>query len=168
MKDFHNKLDKLAELKLGLGAHLIDGWEGQYKRMLRFYQKYLSSDDATDKLDYALTFFIYSFHLKEWIQKYEKIEKRKFEVIWKTFIDKHPEIKLCRDICNVTKHLKLNQAPSVDEHFALFWAYDYFTTKKSDWTIHYDNKKMKLIDLMKQVNHAWEEFIKEHLNFTNK
>lgn len=157
------KLDKLEDLDLGLGVHLINGWQGQYERMLRFYQRYLSSEDSADKLDFALTFFVYSYHLKEWIQKYEQIEKSKFDIEWKKFIDKYPEIKLCRDICNVNKHLILSQRPSIDKHFAIFWSYDYFETKKSDWVIYYDNKRTRLINLMHQVTLAWNEFIKEHL-----
>lgn len=162
-KDLYKKLDKLEDLDLGLGAHLINGWQGQYERMLRFYQRYLSSEDSTDKLDFALTFFVYSYHLKEWIQKYEQIEKSKFDIEWKKFIDKYPEIQLCRDICNVNKHLILSQQPSIDKHFAIFWSYDYFETKESDWVIHYDDKRTKLISLMHQVTLAWNEFIKEHL-----
>lgn len=163
-EDFQGKLDRLEDLKLGLGgAHLINGWQGQYERMLRFHQRYLSSDDTTEKLDYALTFFVYSYHLKEWIQKYEQLDKTKFESEWKKFLAKYPEIKLCRDICNVNKHLILTQKPSVDKHFAIFLSYDHFGTEKSDWIIYYDNNRTKLINLMNEVIVAWNEFIEEHL-----
>ena len=85
-KDLYKKLDKLEDLGLGLGAHLINGWQGQYERMLRFYRRYLSSEDATDKLDYAMTFFVYSYHLKEWIEKYEQVEKANLKLSGKSLL----------------------------------------------------------------------------------
>ncbi len=74
------RIDKLAELGLGLGAHLINGWQGQFDRMERFYTRFTQAEDATDALDCALTFFIYAHSLREWIVKYEQLDQAAFDI----------------------------------------------------------------------------------------
>jgi len=157
------KIDKLGELGLGLGAHLINGWQGQFDRMERFYTRFSQAEDATDALDYALTFFVYAHSLREWIVKYEQINKAKFDKSWTEFVSKNPEMKVSRDICNVTKHLQLSQSASVDKHFAVFWAYDPFVTKKSEWIIYFGDRRMSLGNLMHQILTGWKQFIREEL-----
>lgn len=154
-------VDKLADLGLGLGAHLIKGWRGQFERMERFYNRYVQSDDKQDALDNALTFFIYAHSLREWIIEWEQIEKSKFDANWSQIVIIYPEMKVTRDICNVTKHLKLSHSPSVDKHFALFWAYDPFVDKKSQWVIYVGERRMTLGNLMYQVLTGWRQFIRQ-------
>lgn len=164
LADFLSKrIDRLAELGLGLGAHLINGWPGQFDRMERFYARFIQAEDAQDALDYALTFFIYAHSLREWIVKYEQLDKATFDDRWTDFVSRYPEMKVSRDICNVTKHMQLTQPASVDNHFAVIWVYDPFVKKKSEWVIYFGDRRMSLGTLMHQILTGWKSFIAQEL-----
>ena len=160
------RIDMLAELGLGLGAHLIKGWKGQLDRMERFYTRFTQTEDATDALDYALTFFIYAHSLREWIVKYEQLDKTRFDSSWNDFVTRYPEMKISRDICNVTKHLQLTQSASLDKNFATIWAYDPFVNKKSEWIIYFGDRRMSLGTLMHLVLTGWKHFAREELKLS--
>lgn len=161
------KTQKLAELNLALSAHSINGWFGNFERVKRFYKLYLEEKDGTQKLDFALSFFIFSYHLRDWIQIYEQIDKLEYDKKWSKFVNDYPDIKISRDICNVSKHLKISQE-SRDKNFHLFWEYDSFVTKSNDWTIIYDDKRERLKELMRRVLNAWGEFIVEYLKIVKE
>lgn len=157
------RIERLTELGLGLGAHLINGWKGQFDRMERFYLRFTQAEDAQDALDFALTFFIFAHSLREWIMKYEQLDKATFDKHWTDFVAQYPEMKVSRDICNVTKHLQLTQPASLDKHFAVLWAYDPFVKKKSEWVIHFGERRMSLGTLMDQILTGWKSFITQEL-----
>lgn len=161
------KTQKLAELNLALSAHSINGWLGNFERVKRFYKLYLEEKDGTQKLDFALSFFIFSYHLRDWIKEYEQIDKAEYDKKWNEFANNYPDIKISRDICNVSKHLKISQE-SRDKNFHLFWEYDSFITKSNDWTIFYDNKRERLKELMLRVLNAWEKFISDYLKIVKQ
>lgn len=161
-QEFGNKLSKLLDKKLSFSAHTILGWYGSFERVKRFYEMYIKEPDSNKKLDYALSFFIFSYHLRDWILNYEDIDKQEFDKQWNLFIQNYPVIKISRDICNVSKHLIITQE-SVDKNFALFWEYDPFVTKKSEWIIIYGDEREKLIELMRLVLNAWGDFIVNYL-----
>jgi len=161
------KTQKLADLNLALSAHSINGWLGNFERIKRFFKLYLEEKDAELKLDFALSFFIFSYHLREWIQIYEEIDKTEYNKKWSEFVNDYPDIKISRDICNVSKHFKISQE-SRDKNFHLFWEYDPFITKSNDWTIIYDGEKERLKELMRRVLNAWGEFIVEYLKIVKE
>lgn len=155
------KVSKLTELQLPLSAHLIGGWYGNFERIKRFFKLYLQESEGVAKLDFGLSFFIFSYHLKEWIQIYEQIDKDKYNEKWKQFVKDFPEIKISRDICNVSKHLKID-SESFDKNFRLFWEHDPFI-EETDWIIFYGNNREKLKELMRRVLNAWGYFIVDYL-----
>jgi hypothetical protein len=159
-------LDKLEELSLGLGAHLMSGWSGQFDRMTRYYDRFIQTEQSTsnvEALDHALTFFVYAHSLREWIMKWERLDSKIFNKKWSVFISSYPEMKISRDICNVTKHLLLTQDASVDKHFAIFWAYDPYVKSCSEWVIYFDGRRMTLGNLMYQILTGWRRFISDEL-----
>jgi len=86
--------------------HPIGGWKAQYERMMRWHERLKNCEDA-DKEDFLFVFFQNSYHLLEWLEK----EKVAIEPV-KGF-RKRKNIKRCRDLCNTTKHGKLDK-PSID------------------------------------------------------
>lgn len=162
-----DRLSKLHELGLPLSAHTVLGWYGTFNRVKRFYKEFLTETDPDKQLDYAFSFFIFSYHLRDWILHYEKIDRKEFAKQWEQFVKDYPEIKISRDICNVSKHLNISQE-SIDKNFSLFWENDPFITKKSAWTIFYDNRKERLFELMRKVLNAWGDFIIDYLKLVTE
>lgn len=66
--------------------------------------------------DVVLSFFQSCYHLKDWIKHdsacatWSKVEK---------FIDQNDDLKICADICNKAKHLKLTKKPRSAENPSL-------------------------------------------------
>ncbi|MBK9154197.1 MAG: hypothetical protein IPM25_08270, partial [Chloracidobacterium sp.] len=146
--------DRLKDLGLGLGAHLIQGWPGQYRRAKRFFEKFKEAEDAQnaeEALDHALAFFVFIHSLREWLPKWERVDEKDFNDVWDKFALQRPEMRIARDICNVTKHLSLTQKPSVDKNFVLLWAYDPYDRKRNDWIIYFVDKRIPLSRLMSQI-----------------
>ena len=166
IENFENNWRKLAEVKIAVSAHTLQGWKGQYGRMFRFYKRTMDSVDDLDRLDFALTFFQNCYHLKDWIPVMERIGKSDWNKKWEQFVSSNIEIKICRDICNGTKHLSIT-APSIDKDFAIFREYNPFHrvlgTRSTEFTIYADGQKYSLPDLMFGCIKAWDYFIATEL-----
>lgn len=166
MKEFNKALQKLSDSGVTFSAHTIEGWTGQYERMLRFYHRTINADNDIDKLDYALTFFQNCFHLKDWIPVIEQIDKLDWKKKWEKFISTNQEMKLCRDICNGSKHLKLTN-PSINKYFALLLEYEPYNQRLgkslTEWKLFTDGQKYSLIELMQACIRSWDNFIKTEL-----
>jgi len=163
MDNIDKQIIHLADEKIAISAHNIEGWKGQYSRMIRYYERTINAVDDIDRLDFALTFFQNCFHLKEWIQIMGNIEEKDWEQKWKIFISNNDEMKICRDISNISKHLKLSQKPSIDKDIAIFREYDPFheigNGRENEWKIFVNGKKYSLPDLMISCINSWNRFI---------
>jgi len=165
-EEFTNKLSKLKDVGIALSAHTLHGWQEQYNRMMRFYKRTIDATDDIDRLDFCFAFFQNCFHLKDWIPVMEQINKSDWNKKWEKFISKNTEMKICRDICNGTKHLKLDK-PSIDKHFALFREYEPYHKllgeRPNEWKIYANGQKHSLSDLMKTCIKSWDDFIANEL-----
>ncbi len=156
--------ERLTDLDLGLSAHLIQGWRGQFDRVRRFYQRFVDAENAQDAaaaLDSALAFFVFAHALREWLSKWERQDGSAFNDSWNAFMADKPEMRFVRDIANATKHLTLSQRESVDKNFSLIWTYDPFDRKQSGWVIYFDERRMRFGDLIRQILNGWEQFLDE-------
>lgn len=141
-----------------LSAHSINGWVGQYERMVRFYLR-CQNCNPEDYLDFSFSFFQNCFHLRDWIRHSNSIVN--FDNVWKDFTNTYPQIKFCRDVCNGTKHFQLN-VPSIDKEFYIFREYNP-NGEPDTWYVNFEEKTCKLDDLMSDCLQAWDAFIKTNM-----
>jgi predicted nuclease of restriction endonuclease-like (RecB) superfamily len=76
------------------------------------------------------------------------------------------EIKICKDICNGTKHLAIS-TPRIDKDFAIFRDYKPFHKalgmRSTELKIYADGQNYSLPDLMFRCIKAWDNFISTEL-----
>ena len=154
---------------MGLGITLqeLRGWAGHYGLVLRWHERLrgaANGEPSIDELDFALTFFLHCYHLRDWLIRSNAATPAEIA----TLIKVNPELRLCRDIANGFKHMTLSD-PSVDARFSIVneyvpknWpgAYRYPNGK---WTICAHNKKelhqFGLVDLADRCVAIWHAFL---------
>lgn len=154
---------------MGLGATFqeLQGWRGHYALVARWHARVhaaANGEPSVDELDFLLTFFLYCFHLRDWLERSSVATRDELVALFKA----SPELRLCRDIANGFKHMTLSE-PSVDAGFSIVneyvprnWpgAYRY---PNGRWTICADNKKelhqFGLVELADRCFAIWSEFL---------
>lgn len=93
----------------------------QYRRMMRSYERFTSIDrgraydpSSEDYNDEVFAFFLNCYHLKDWIKNDEGAGVTAQTDV-EGFINSSYPLKLCADICNSYKHLRL-KAPRSHEY----------------------------------------------------
>jgi hypothetical protein len=87
--------------------HNSSGWEGQLERTKRWHSRLKSADTLEDAEDFVFTFFQNCYALREWLTR------SAFDPTFvKELFTKTPELRLCRDLANLTKHGDLSRPPS--------------------------------------------------------
>jgi hypothetical protein len=84
------------------------GWHDQYERMLRWRERL--RDDRS--LDFLLAFFLNCYALRDWLVKAGAFGETELDSIIRGSL----AMRLCRDLCNRSKHLILSK-PSIDSDF---------------------------------------------------
>ncbi|NDV15730.1 hypothetical protein GO009_06795 [Muricauda sp. TY007] len=150
--------------------HRDGGWIGQFDRMTRWYYRFEKTQpwkfDAPDidyQHDILFTCFQNIFHLKDWLINDAKIDSKTVY----DFINRNIELKICRDICNGTKHFDITQA-SVDTDFTIMREYQPFhkMTKSDEYRIIViaEFKKYELKELARKSINLWVSFVTKHLD----
>lgn len=105
---------------IGWSIHRNDGWRGQLERLRRWdaRTREAARTGSSDLEDFIFVFFQYCYQMREWLLQTSKLPEEKID----RFYTETKEMRLCRDICNGTKHLNLS-APSVDAGFSIGWEY---------------------------------------------
>ncbi len=174
MKDRINKkfdmehLSKWLESGVPLSVHTSNGWYGQFERMERFKDRAINAKNEDDSLDFSFAFFQSCYHLREWIPIFEQIESALWSEKWKKFISAYDCMKYCRDLSNITKHMKINHA-STTENIVITRNYEENGTelgKFTGWILNIDKKQIDFFELMKDCTNAWIEFIKGDLYYS--
>lgn len=155
---------------MGFGMTLqeLQGWQSHYGFILRWHARVRNAANGVasgEELDFLLTFFMYCFHLRDWLEKSSAVTRNEMTFLFKA----NPELRLCRDIANGFKHMRLTD-PSVDARFSIIneyvpknWpgAYRYPNGK---WTICAHNKKelyqYGLVELADRCVAIWDEFLR--------
>jgi hypothetical protein len=109
-------------------VHKNEGWEGQFKRMLRWYEKFLqtdpgnfAADDIQSQHDVLIACFQNIYILKDWLHYSGGIPKKELN----EFINRNIELQICGDICNGTKHFEMYRK-NVDANFRIIGEYNPF------------------------------------------
>jgi hypothetical protein len=158
-----NWLERAEELGIKPSSHTYGGWRNQFKRMNRWYKRLQHAEKeleetgklSVDDMDNILAYFQNSYHLRDWLKMEEVIGS---DILKELFQTCEP-LKLCRDICNGTKHFILNN-PSVDKDLqigrgALPWE------GKGYRFIRAAGEQRDLFELAHSCQQAWLDFLGE-------
>ena len=104
---------------MGIGQTLqqVEGWQGQYERMLRWHRR-VTTDASPDDLDFLLAFFESCFHLRDWLLAAGAADQQSLGALFKS----SAELRVCRDLANGFKHHSVSK-PSVDARFSVVREY---------------------------------------------
>jgi hypothetical protein len=148
---------------IGLTRQQVEGWQGQYQRMLRWHRRVIAaanSEPSADELDFLLAFFESAHHLRDWLTRTGAISAADLE----SFAAAHVEIGICRDIANGFKHHSITRS-SVDAEFAIVNQYvdpsdrRRYKYPNGEWTVLADGHQLGLVPLADTIVDLWSEFL---------
>jgi hypothetical protein len=101
----------------------ILGWRSQFDRMERWHRRLqsLPGTQSSDQeaLDFYLAFFQSCFALRDWLVEGGFVTETQIDGL----VQGDPSMRICRDVCNRSKHFRLNRRPSVDADFSILREY---------------------------------------------
>ena len=117
------------------------------------YSKY---DDADFEVDTFYAFFMNSYHLKDWLLSSGVVKKKEVE----DFINTNLELKICRDLCNGSKHLNLTSPSTRSGPFGIATLHKEYTPigKKRSYCVLAEGKH-DVFDLANRCVAIWAEFL---------
>lgn len=137
------------------------GWKSQFQRMERWHQRVMNAETKADLTDFLFAFFQNCYHFREWLESNSSIERGEINA----FFNANPELGICKDICNVTKHYSLSIPPN--QKFQVSFLQEF--CPKEGWfggdaklLVITDNKNYDLRELAHQCLEIWKAFLKQH------
>ena len=90
------------------------GWREQYDRMRRWYARLdVFAPVDEHRVDDFYAFFVCCFHLRDWLMQDSGLEKS-FGPAAKAFVNDNFWLRICADIANGSKHLRLDKRVRID------------------------------------------------------
>lgn len=142
---------------IGMTLQQVEGWEGQYARMLRWHERVgLAAREARyeDEMDFVLVLFQQALHLRDWIHDALPEARTDLEILFRDNV----ELGICRDIANGYKHMSLSRA-SVDQAFSIVFEYNPLSPAKGDMVVLAGGHKFELLDLAGRCVALWRNFV---------
>jgi hypothetical protein len=143
-------------LAMGIGwsIHRNDGWLGHLKRLRRWHDRVREAARIghPDLEDFIFVFFQCCYQMREWMLQTATIPPDEVN----RFYADTKALRLCRDICNGTKHLNIADA-SVDPGFSIGWEYNHWEPNNARLFLIADDK-YDLLDLAAQCMSLTDEF----------
>lgn len=146
-------------------------YEEQVQRLERWFERFAEFKEGTlDKpssdyyMDIVHAFFQNCHHLKDWINNDPGVEIAKETV--EEWISSKVELKICADICNSTKHLKLNNVrsgttPTIGKAHYTFHTHE--GTTSLTFTVDTASGPEDAFELATRCMEAWRQFIKDRV-----
>lgn len=148
---------------IGLTLQEVQGWQGQYARMVRWRDRVVAAangDRSPDELDFLFASFESAFHLRDWLVKSDALSAATLD----QFFAAHTEMRICRDIANGFKHYSISR-PSVDAEFAVVNQYvpenwpSRYKFPNGEWTVLAGGHQVGLVELAENVAGLWHAFL---------
>lgn len=146
----------------------------QFRRVKRWYERFKKIDQgiphnrsSESYQDEVYTFFQNCHHLKDWIKNDDAVSTHTKEKV-EDFIGQEDCLKLCADICNGTKHLKLNRersrkSPEFGSRRYVLALGGKEPVIQVKWSITTKTGIIDAFQLASECLQKWEEFLKENL-----
>ncbi len=99
-------MGKSVERELPWSWHRSPGLRGQLERVRRWHRRLIAASSREDVEDFLYAFFQNCYHLRDWLQP-PAFDRGLVERLF----DENVELRICRDICNMTKHFELSKLP---------------------------------------------------------
>ena len=147
----------------------------QFDRMQRWYEHFkkinqgISHERSSEEYtDVVYAFFQNCYHLKDWIENDDNAKMPKGFDIDRDFINKNPSMLLLADICNGTKHLKLDNERSKEspEFGSKTYSLQIGGQKPVltiKWNIKTKSGNVDAFQLATECVQKWDEFIKKNI-----
>ena len=125
------------------------------------------SQDSTKINDAFINFYILAYHIKDWLKNegFSSVEN---------YINENLELSVCADLCNITKHRKLNiPSRSNDPLYQIYkdgilidsTAYTLDSSVPVNATTYYirlsSGKSFEILFFVKRVMELWKSFIND-------
>lgn len=146
----------------------------QYNRMNRWYQRFVALDQgrvhdtpSDNYLDEIHAFFLNCYHLKDWI-KHDDALSSGVQAAVESYIDGNRWLRICADICNSLKHLRLKTNRSGEDPsfgpklFALTLAPGQVTTISLKYDVQTNTGPIDSFRLATECVAAWKIFLKDN------
>jgi hypothetical protein len=143
---------------IGLTLQQVEGWEGQFERMERFLKRTYQArvqGNGSDEMDFALVLFQQSLALRDWIHIACPSVRKQLEELFESSV----ELKLCRDIANGFKHMKLSRKASIDNAFSIVFEYNPILVSKGEMVVLAGGYKFTLLAVATECVEQWRRFI---------
>ncbi len=145
---------------LNLSAHKIGGWKAQADRVWRWHARLVNSSansasSPDERIDFFLTFCQNCYALRDWLEKDNAVPKDRLD----TLIQGLLPLRICRDIANGSKHLKVN-SPSIDANFSIGREYC-GSEKPEQWFVIAGDDLVDVLALADQCVTGWKKFLKD-------
>jgi hypothetical protein len=143
---------------------ILTGWRQQYDRMLRSHQRLhqiaegavnAPSSEATDAL---IHFLQDAYHLKDWVKKDDSVTTTNVE----NHIKRSSVMRLCADLCNGTKHLKLTSPKTGDKEAAISSQGTVIrlgSTALHEWTVSSKGRDEDALEFTDKVVKSWSSWL---------
>jgi hypothetical protein len=146
-------------MSLGYSLENIYSWKSQYERIKRWERRLITyaSDNEHDPLDFYIAFFQSCYHMRDWLIKSGAMERDRIDEL----ISSNTNMRLCRDICNRSKHLTLDRPASVDPRFSIVVEYRGRSAPMA-LVIVADYQKFELAGVVAGCVAFWEALVRDH------
>jgi hypothetical protein len=124
----------------------------------------LTKETKEECEDEVFSFFVNCHHIKDWL-----LRDRRLRISGKLipdFIDAHPELKICGDLCNGAKHCVLDRKPRTGSQpflagrqFESEGTNGVFHTLKCRFTIISNGQFYDALELAQRCMALWDEFL---------
>lgn len=138
-----------------------DGWQGQYGRMRRWFDRLLivandwDSHGFDEQVDYALVFFHNSYHLRDYLLREGVVPQQALDELMHT----SRPLRICRDLTNGSKH-RLVTSPSED---ASPWVHRTLNFgPEPRLTLKADPELLDLVSVAASCLETWDRFLDQH------
>lgn len=144
----------------------IDRTRRYLERMRKIYSGAPYEEDPTCYTDDVLSFFIHCYHIRDWIEELNRLGITREEV--NDFIAKHQELRICAELCDGTKHCRLDrnrkrwtsrQPHVATTQFVSGGTNDNLTTTSGRFQIMSEGTFLDALELAEKCMALWDEFV---------
>lgn len=145
--------------ELPWSLHKSSGWRSQLERVRRWQRRVVVARGSPEVEDYLYAFFQNCYHLRDWLQVEQAVPQTALEEFFRVNV----EMRLCQDVCNATKHLKLSD-PKLGREFSM--AREYIgpspvpNAPTTTLVLLAGSSKYDAFDLMGKCLGRWEAFLR--------